>query len=353
MLAVTFVLLLIFMSGRFIKYLSQAAVGNISPDILFLVMGFRLPGFLELILPLGLFMGVLLAYGRMYLESEMTVLHACGVSENKLLGMTWLISATVALFVGALTLFVSPKGMERVEALFAEQASKTAFELIVPGRFQNVNVGNRVTYAGSISEDKKTMYEVFIAESGSDDDRVNILYAERGEQSVDPITGDRFLILYNGKQYQGEPGQSDYRELSFESYGVLIAEQNTEIRKVKEEAIPSERLLAASDDWSRSVLYWRISLIILVPVVTMIAVAVCRVNPRQGRYLHLLPAMLLYVLYLGLLILAKKKGGEGDIDPALAFICVHVGFVGIAVVLFYRSYLANLFKGNNARSEVV
>ncbi|KZY70477.1 hypothetical protein A3738_24615 [Oleiphilus sp. HI0066] len=81
MLAVTFILLLIFMSGRFIKYLSQAAVGNISADILFLVMAFRLPGFLELILPLGLFMGILLAYGRMYMESEMTVLHACGTAK--------------------------------------------------------------------------------------------------------------------------------------------------------------------------------------------------------------------------------------------------------------------------------
>ncbi|MCH2159295.1 MAG: LPS export ABC transporter permease LptF [Oleiphilaceae bacterium] len=345
MLAVTFILLLIFMSGRFIKYLSQAAVGNISADILFLVMAFRLPGFLELILPLGLFMGILLAYGRMYMESEMTVLHACGYSQNKLLASTWVISGFVALSVGLLTLYVSPAGMAKVEKLFAEQASKTAFELLVPGRFQNLNIGNRITYAGALSDDKQTMFDVFIAESSEDDaERLNILYAEKGVQSVDAETGDRYLVLHNGKQYQGAPGNHDYRELSFDTYGVLIASQSSELRRVKEEAIPTQALIRSESNEYRSILYWRISLVILIPVVTMIAVAVCKVNPRHGRYLHLVPAMLLYILYLGLLILAKKKGGEGDLDPLIAFGVVHIMFICAAIALFYRERLSVLVR---------
>ena len=343
MLAVTFILLLIFMSGRFIKYLSQAALGNISPDILFLVMAYRLPGFLELILPLGLFMGILLAYGRMYLESEMTVLHACGFSQNKLLGSTWLMASLVAISVAALTLYVSPKGMAKVEQLFAEQASKTAFDLLAPGRFQNLNIGNRVTYAGSLSEDKQVMYDVFVAESTSDSERANLLYAERGVQRIDEASGSRFLILQNGRQYQGIPGKADYRELGFESYGVLIAEPDTEIRKVKEEAISTMTLIASEDAASKSILYWRISVVILVPVVAMIAVSVCRVNPRQGRFMHLLPAMLIYILYLGLLILAKKKSSEGDVEPLLAFASVHATFFVTAGLLFYRERIKMLF----------
>ena len=327
------------MSGRFIKYLSQAALGNISPDILFLVMAYRLPGFLELILPLGLFMGVLLAYGRMYLESEMTVLHACGYSQNRLMGVTWVIALFVALIVAALSLYVSPKGMAKVEGLFAEQASKTAFDLLTPGRFQNLNIGNRVTYAGGLSDDKQVMYDVFIAESTSDSERVNVLYAEQGIQRIDEISGNRFLVLQNGRQYQGVPGQGDYRELSFDTYGVLISEPSTEIRKVKEEAIPTVQLLGSADLASLSVLYWRVSLIILVPVVALIAVSVCRVNPRQGRYMHLLPAMLIYILYLGLLILAKKKSAEGDVEPMLAFVAVHLSFFAIAILLFFRERL--------------
>lgn len=352
MLAVTFILLLIFMSGRFIKYLSQAALGNISPDILFLVMAYRLPGFLELILPLGLFMGVLLAYGRMYLESEMTVLHACGYSQNKLLGTTWLMAAVVAIAVAFLTLYVSPKGMAKVEQLFAEQASKTAFDLLAPGRFQNLNIGNRVTYAGSLSEDKKVMYDVFVAESVADSELTNILYAERGIQRVDEVSGSRFLILQNGRQYQGVPGQANYRELGFESYGVLIAEPDTEIHKVKEEAIPTMTLIAEDDLVSKSILYWRVSLVVLVPIVAMIAVSVCKVNPRQGRFMHLLPAMLLYILYLGLLILAKKKSSQGEVEPLLTFVSVHVAFFCTALVLFFKDRIKLIVNARNDRGLV-
>jgi len=351
MLAVTFVLLLIFMSGRFIKYLSQAALGNISPDILFLVMAYRLPGFLELILPLGLFMGILLAYGRMYLESEMTVLHACGYSPSKLLASTFAMAAGVSLFVGVMTFYVSPQGMAKVESLFAEQASKTAFEMLSPGRFQNLNIGNRVTYAGGLSDDKKIMYDVFVAESSNSGEGVNVLYAERGSQTVDPVTGDRFLVLMNGKQYQGTPGHANYRELSFESYGVLIAEQNTEIRKVKEEAIPTIDLIKSEDESFKSILYWRASLVLLVPIVTIIAVAVCRVNPRQGRYVHLLPAMLLYVLYLGLLILAKKESGDGKLDPVMAFGAVHLSFFAVSLLLFYRHRISSWLSVRRSQDQ--
>ena len=52
-------------------------------------MAFRIPGFLQLILPLGLFLGILLAYGRLYLESEMTVLSATSMSQKRLLGYTY------------------------------------------------------------------------------------------------------------------------------------------------------------------------------------------------------------------------------------------------------------------------
>ena len=56
MVAVSGILLLVFMSGRFLKYLAGAAEGKIAPGVLFEIMAYRFPGFLELILPLGLFM---------------------------------------------------------------------------------------------------------------------------------------------------------------------------------------------------------------------------------------------------------------------------------------------------------
>ena len=84
MSAVSATLLVIVMSGRFVKYLAQAASGDLAPDVVFSIMAYRLPSFLELVLPLGLFIAILLAYGRLYVETDMTVMSACGLSTRRL-----------------------------------------------------------------------------------------------------------------------------------------------------------------------------------------------------------------------------------------------------------------------------
>ena len=194
MFAVSGILLLIFMSGRFIKYLAQAASGGISADVLFTLMGYRMPGFLELILPLGLFIGILLAYGRMYLESEMTVLFACGVSERRLVMLTMGTALIVMFLVGLMSLFVSPWGMQNVEKIFRDQSKMTEFEMLAPGRFQALKSGQRVTYTEALSDDKKELQGVFISEKTKDEKLLILTTAETGTQYVDPNTGSRFLV---------------------------------------------------------------------------------------------------------------------------------------------------------------
>src|SRR5690606_3035870 len=83
-IGVAAVLMLVVVSSRFAKYLEVAATGKIDASVLFAIIGFRLPGFFELVLPLAFFLSILLAYGQLYVDSEMTVLHACGISQKRL-----------------------------------------------------------------------------------------------------------------------------------------------------------------------------------------------------------------------------------------------------------------------------
>jgi len=352
MLAVTLVLLLIFMSGRFIKYLAQAASGSLSPDILFSVMAFRLPGFLELILPLGFFLGILLAYGRMYLESEMTVLHACRFSQARLTGMTLAMATVVALIVGGMSLYLSPMGMQKVEQLFVEQSKLTEFEMLFPGKFQRLRSGGRVTYAGALSDDKKTMYEVFITEPAREGRGLNLIYAESGTQYVDEENGERFLVLHDGRRYEGEPGAANYEVVLFDAYGIRINQPDAEERKVKEEAIPTAQLIASSSSEDQATLQWRLALPFLVPVVSLLALSMCRVNPRQGRFFHLFPAMLVYIVYLGLLIVVRKKIAEDQFPQAIGLWGVHGLFLLISLLLLTRErWIAILRKGQRVRVQ--
>ena len=338
--AVSAVLLVIIMSGRFIKYLAQAAQGLLDPGVLLLIMGFRLPGFLQLILPLGLFLGILLAYGRLYLESEMTVLSATGMSQRRLLLYSLAPAALVAALVGWLSLGLAPQGIAEVDRILNQQDSLTEFDTLVPGRFQNLRDGSRVF----ISETNTS------ARSGKARG-VSVLVAESGRQEIQP-DGSRYLILENGFRYDGNPGQADYRAIQYDTYGVLLPKPQVAVELSEREAMPTRDLLGSDNLRHRSELQWRLSMPVLVFVVTLLAVPLARVNPRQGRFLKLLPAILLYMTYLALLIAVRGALDKGRIPMALGLWWVHGLFFTIGLLMLYWEPLMLRLKKRRAAPGV-
>ncbi|HCP56693.1 MAG: LPS export ABC transporter permease LptF [Pseudomonadaceae bacterium] len=354
--AVSAVLLVIIMSGRFIKYLAQAASGALDPGVLFLIMGFRLPGFLQLILPLGLFLGILLAYGRLYLESEMTVLSATGMSQQRLLGYTMIPAALVALLVGWLSLGLAPQGVTRVAQILNEQDALTEFDTLVPGRFQALREGSRVTYTQELSNDRSELGGVFISEKrlsndGAKERGITVLVAESGRQEVQP-DGSRYLVLENGYRYDGNPGKADYRAIKYDTYGVLLPKPEVSSEISDREAVPTRDLIGSDNIRYQSELQWRLSIPLLVFIVTLMAVPLSRVNPRQGRFLKLLPAILLYMAYLSILIAARGALDKGKIPHALGLWWVHGVFALIGLSLLYWEPLRLKMLSRKQRAEV-
>jgi lipopolysaccharide export system permease protein len=354
--AVSAVLLVIIMSGRFIKYLAQAAAGLLDPGSLFLIMGFRLPGFLQLILPLGLFLGILLAYGRLYLESEMTVLSATGMSQQRLLAMTMFPATLVALVVAWLSLSLAPQGANQFQLLLNKQDALTEFDTLEPGRFQALRDGTRVTYTEKLSDDRINLGGVFISQKNVSADEkkdrgISVLVAENGRQEI-RADGNRYLILENGYRYDGNPGQADYRAIKYEEYGVLLPKPDVSDEVTDRDAMPTGSLLGSDDIRSRTELQWRLSLPLLVFIVTLMAVPLSRVNPRQGRFLKLLPAILLYMAYLTILIAARGALEKGKIPPALGLWWVHAIFLVIGLGLLYWEPLRLKMASRRSALEV-
>ncbi len=333
MLAVTIVLLLVFMSGRFLQYLASAAQGDISPGILFAVMGYRMPEFLELILPLGFFLGILLTYGRMYLESEMTVLSACGVSDRQIIFLTMGPALLVMGIVALMSLYLTPAGIQQVDRIFTEQAQVTEFEMLAPGRFQSLSSGDRVTYTEALSEDRRELRNVFMAEGGEGRDRVTLMMADRGTQIIEQETGERFLVLHGGTRFEGRPGSGGFDATTFEAYGLRIETPDIARQRQSEEGIPTLELRASEDPEMRALFHWRISLPMLVPIIAILGVRLSKVNPRQGRFFHLLPAMLIYISYLGVLLLGRDAIAEETLPDWLGLWWVHGIYLLIAVGL--------------------
>lgn len=96
-IAILLILLLIFFSQQFVRVLGAAANGNVPADLVFSLLGLGMPTMAQLMLPLCLFIAILLTFGRLYAESEITVMRACGC------GVGQRILVKVALIMSLLT----------------------------------------------------------------------------------------------------------------------------------------------------------------------------------------------------------------------------------------------------------
>ena len=347
MVAVSFVLLVIIFSGRFVKYLAEAAVGDIAADILLPVMFYRLPGFLELIIPLGLFIGILMSYGRLYVESEMVVLSACGVSPQRLAGYTLVSAFIVMLLVGFLSLVITPLGAAQSQALLDDPSSSQGLQSLASGRFQARRGSDIVSYARSVDSKTGVMESVFLAQRDRDENGrpvMLITFAKEGEIAVDPESGARYFELREGYRYDGMPGRRDFTVSRFERFGELLPEPEGGIRTAAPVDARSTRTLLASDAVEdRAALQWRISLPLMVPIVAIIAMCLSKTDHRRGRYIKMLPAFFIYLFYLMLLANARSSLEEGGGLPGGVWL-VHLLFLLLGLGMLYGPALLTKFQ---------
>lgn len=332
--AVCAVLMLVIVSSRFVKYLAEAATGKLEPSVLFALIGYRLPGFLELVLPLAFFLSILLAYGQLYVDSEMTVLQSCGMGESTFLRYTLVVALLIAGIVAWLSLVVSPAGLSRAEELFNAQKQRGEIESLTAGRFYSLRAGKGVTYAETISADAM-MQQVFLAQGNerADGKGMVVVVAKQGFSRQSEQTGERYLVLQDGLRIQGMPGRGDFQLTRFEEYGQRLDSVKPSELRAESEAMSTGSLMDSDDPGHRATLQWRFSLPVLVMVVALLAVPLSRTNPRQGKFVKILPAILLYVFYLLSLNAARGALEAGTISPWLGMLWVHAVFIAIGLVL--------------------
>lgn len=330
------ILLLVLMSGRFVKYLAKAVAGDMESGAIFAMIGYRIPGFLELTLPLAFFLAVLLTFGRLYVENEMSVLKACGISERRLMGYTLVLAVGFALITGWLSLSVAPSGMAKAELLLKAEKSRSELDKLMPKKFYSLSGGRGVTYSESVDENRE-LEDVFLAmTAGSEensDRRLVLVLAETGRQQQAEGSKDRYLVLDKGYRIEGIPGLPGYQITYFDEYGSRLEKKQPIERRINMEAIGTATLFAADDLSSQAMLQWRLSIPVLVIVVTMLAVPLSRTNHRKGRFGKLLPAIVLYFTYLVSLNAMRDALESGSVPLSVTILPVHLVYLGIALAL--------------------
>ena len=335
-LAVCVILLLVLMSGRFVKYLAKAVAGDMDSNTIFAMIGYRIPGFLELTLPLAFFLAVLLSFGRLYVQNEMSVLKACGVSEKRLMSYTLIMASLFALGTGWLSLSISPAGQARAEALFEAEKARSELDKLMPKKFYQLAGGKGVTYVEAVSVDHQ-LDDIFLAMSTGSvengDRRLILVLADSARQQQAEGSADRYLVMEKGYRIEGIPGQNDYQITHFEQYGSRLEEGQPVTRKTKVDTVATGLLLGSDDPALQATLQWRLSMPLMLLVVTILAVPLSRTNNRQGRYGKLLPAIVLYFTYLVALNAMRGAIESGAVSAAVTMLPVHAFYLAVGVML--------------------
>ncbi|MAW23983.1 MAG: LPS export ABC transporter permease LptF [Cellvibrionales bacterium TMED47] len=337
--AVCVVLLLVLISGRFVKYLANALSGEMDPEVIFAVIGYRIPGFLELTLPLAFFLAVLLTFGRLYVENEMSILKGCGFSERKLLSFTLIVATFLSFIVGFLSLYVTPVGIKKAETIFTIQEQKSELDRVTEKTFYSLRGGKGITWVNSISEDRE-LENVFMAATieatETSEGSLVIVIADSGRQTKASRDSDeRYLTLEKGYRVEGIPGRYDYQITYFDEYGTRLAPPEELSEDTATDAMTTQALINSSKVEHQVALQWRFSVPVMMFIVTLLAVPLSRINPRSGRFARILPAVLLYFSYLVSLNTLRGAIEDGSLPVGMTLIPVHLVFLLLALVLIF------------------
>lgn len=316
-LVVIALLTLIMMGGRLIKYFGVAAQGRLDAGILFSIIGYRLPEFLTLILPLGFFIGLILVFGRLYVDHEMAVLNGSGISRHQLARLLIPLTLVYLMAQGFLMLWASPWGIRQFEALTTSQAVRTGFDLVRPKEF--ISSGPYTIYAGDLSEDRKNLKDIFFYQHAEKEGKPDVMILAQEATRIEiPNDSANVVDLVQGRRYEIYPGTPQYTHAEFASYRLRIEnDKEAELASDEVEALPTSQLWQKRDDpVVVSELGWRIFVPFAMVIALILAVGLSEVSPRQGRYLKLFPALMIFASLIVALMAVKTRISKNEMGIA-------------------------------------
>lgn len=339
LVSLTGILLLIFMSNQFVRYLSRAASGQIPGMVIFKLMMLELPNLLGLLLPLGFYVAILIAYGRMYAESEMTVLHACGYGQNRLLKQSMIMAGVVSVVVLIVMIFLSPYIYKERTKLLKSTGIQTIIKTIMPGRFQAFHGGREVFYVESMSRDHDEASHIFLAKrSKSVPGSWDIMWAKDAHAETDEENGEEYVILNEGREYEGKPGKANFRVVHFNQYRARLPHPTVNLQQDIRTEATSNLLPFNNPDLNKAAeLQWRLSVPLMVLILTLIAIPLSQVNPRSGKFARLMPAILIYIIYANFMFIARDWLKAGKVPVWIGMSWLHILFLVLAGLLLWRN----------------
>ncbi len=309
LLATVAVLLLVLVTNQLVHYLNQASIGQLSVQAVIAVVILEIPTLLAFMLPLGVVLGLLITLGRLVADQEMIVLFAGGFSRRRLYSMVASMGLIMSLLVLWLTGFVAPACRSWQEGVLVNAIKATSLSKVIPGEFMSLGHGGRVLYAGQAASHSH-LGNVFFASpqvSHANTAGWSLLLADDVSQQRHGTLAGAFLFN-RGQHYTVPIDSNAWETMTFQRYDWRL-ERSKSSHSDSLAAWSLARLWRNRHTWTLSEAVewqWRFAMPFAVLALAFMVVPLTQLSPRQGKFMRLLPAVMLYLIYANVLFLCKS-----------------------------------------------
>src|SRR6267378_3430387 len=319
--AVFMTLFAISLTTRLIRLLGQAAGGAIPSDAVIAFLGFFALGALP----------VLLTLTRGWRDSEMVIWFGSGLPLTAWLKPVMMFALPQIAVIAVLSLFISPWAAQMGEQYQSRVQARDDVSRVNPGVFGETGNKERVFFVESVSGDSSSVQNVFVA--SVQQARMGVSMSRTGHTEVAP-NGDRFIVLEQGRRYEGSPGDDEYRVTEFDRYAARIESKESSEPEMTPRNRSTWTLLANPSSQNLGELVWRVGVPLSALVLVLLAIPMSFVNPRAGRSANLLFALFTYIVYSNLLSVSQARVSQGRLDFGVGWWLVHAGMVLLLLFMF-------------------
>ncbi len=339
--SVAIVLLLIILGKLFIQLLGEVLEGDLTANMLGTVLLLGIIRYLVILLPFSLFIAIIMVLSRMHKDSEINAAMAGGASNRDFIHAVMMIGLPVIIVLYLLVSYVSPWAHRLAEVIESVTEQSMVLGQLSPGKFFELESTGWVVYAEKENVQDGTLHNVFLQRNV--DGKLVVEIAQRASMQQSSDLAQTF-VLYDGKTIEGLPGNAEYAISTYQEHHINPprTDFSSEADKAKYQNIHS--LFALHDASYLAELLQRGSIILSTFLLMLLAIPISKVAPNSGRFSRLAFAVVIYILYLNLVIVAcswiKKQEDYGLFALAL----IHLLFMLGTFIAYQKTRLAWLRK---------
>ena len=332
-LATLIILLMVSVGGVMADLLGDVADGKVPARLLLSQLGLQFLNYMPYIIPLALMLGLLLAFSRLYRDSEMAVLTAAGIGPRRLLRPLLMLVVPVVVIVGLCSLWLGPWALRTAQTMLEHANRSLVVSGLDAGKFTVLSSG-AVVYVSGLSPDGTGLSRVFMHRAK--DGRIDVVTSKSGLLYFEGER-QRYLKLQDGFRVEGPLGDTDldFRLMRFAANEVALPD-----RKAGGDDDPALKttaeLLRATDAPSKAQLHLRLASPLIALALALLTLPLSRASPRQQRYGRIMLGFLVYLAAVNLMILGNRMIATGKLPPGLGLWWLTLPLLAAAVRMYLR-----------------